>query len=271
MLKQRLITAVVLALFAIWALFKADDFLWKTLILLVAAVAAWEWGGFARVRNALSRLGYVAIVVLICLLGLQWMNSMALLCLSVIQLLLLLWVVPRYQRSQGQQGVDSAAWVLLIGVLFIVLFSVAMIGFREQFSAEALLLSLMIIWAVDTGAYFSGRRFGRRKLASSVSPGKTWEGVWGGVFLAWWVSLLGLLWLSPSLQWSMLMFAAVSALIAFLSVLGDLFESVLKRQVNLKDSGRILPGHGGVLDRIDSLLVAVPLFYLLWLYGSGSA
>ncbi|MCF6345146.1 MAG: phosphatidate cytidylyltransferase, partial [Thiomicrorhabdus sp.] len=163
---------------------------------------------------------------------------------------------------------ESTFFILMSGVLAVVLFTVALSQFRNAFSPWVILLSLLVIWAVDTGAYFSGRRFGKTKLAPYVSPGKTWEGVWGGVALAFVISVLSVLWLSVELRVSVGVFAVSLALIALFSVLGDLFESVLKRQAGLKDSGRILPGHGGLLDRGDSLLIAVPMMYLLWHFGS---
>jgi phosphatidate cytidylyltransferase len=122
-----------------------------------------------------------------------------------------------------------------------------------------LLWLFCLVWGADIGAYFAGRRFGRRKLAPAVSPGKTWEGVLGGALLS-----LALTWSALVLtdQWSPVWVPVVLSLIA-LSVFGDLFESVLKRQRGVKDSGALLPGHGGLLDRVDALLPVLPVFALL--------
>lgn len=273
MLKKRVITAVILTLLASLALFKASAELWQWVIVGMGFIAAWEWAGFARFNQAWQKLLFALFTTMIGFMGFELLSVANIALLTLLESLLLIYVVIGYQRSQGKVGTGSVGFVLLAGVLSIVLFTTVMVRFRMEFSAEILLMSLFVIWAIDTGAYFSGKRFGKTKLAVHVSPGKTWEGVWGGTLFAFVIALIGL-WLvvlvsaSASLTLPMVLFAAILAGIAMFSVLGDLFESVLKRQVNLKDSGRILPGHGGVLDRIDSLLIAVPLLYLAWHFGS---
>ncbi|MGM0541260.1 MAG: phosphatidate cytidylyltransferase [Pseudomonadota bacterium] len=268
MLKKRVITAVILTLLASLALFKATAELWQWVILGVGFIAAWEWAGFARLNQAWQKLLFALFTTIIGFIGIELLSVTNIVLLTLLESLLLIYVVIGYQRSQGQVGPGSVGFVLFAGVLSIVLFTTVMVRFRMEFSSEILLMSLFVIWAIDTGAYFSGKRFGKTKLAVHVSPGKTWEGVWGGVLLAFVIALSGLWLVSAPLTVSMVIFAAILAGIAMFSVLGDLFESVLKRQVNLKDSGRILPGHGGMLDRIDSLLIAVPLLYLAWHFGS---
>ena len=118
---------------------------------------------------------------------------------------------------------------------------------------------LTLVWVADIGAYFSGRRYGRHKLAPGISPGKTWEGVAGGLVLnALWISLVFLL--SDGWGISYLSFLVLGLITSAISVVGDLYESILKREAGLKDSGKLLPGHGGVLDRIDSIIAATPVF-----------
>ena len=268
MLKQRIITAVVLAVTAGLLLFKASVEVWQWAILIVTSIAAWEWSGFAKLSSHLAKGAFSLLCVVVAYLALNTLSIETIAILTALECLLLLYVVLQYQRSEAKIAPKSLLAILAFGLLSVVLFSVAFIRFREAFSAEVLLLSLMVIWAIDTGAYFSGRRFGKTKLAVHVSPGKTWEGVWGGVLLAFVVGIIGLSWVEPALTISILFFATLLSLIALYSVLGDLFESVLKRQAGLKDSGSILPGHGGVLDRVDSLLIAVPMLYLLWSFGS---
>ncbi|WP_178862360.1 phosphatidate cytidylyltransferase [Thiomicrorhabdus cannonii] len=267
MLKQRILTASLLALLAIAALFIAPDWLWSGLILLIATIGAWEWGGFARITKTWQRVLYAVLPAGITLLALQGLTLPVSLGWLVMEMLLLMLVVTRYQKSSGKQGLDSPIFILLAGILGLALFAFAMIQFRAAAGPAALLLSLFTIWAMDTGAYFTGRRFGKHKLAPHVSPGKTWEGVWGGAVLAGLVALIGTFLISEPTPISLLPFVLLSAFIAMFSVFGDLFESVLKRQVDLKDSGQLLPGHGGILDRIDSLLIAMPMFYLLWSLG----
>ncbi|MEA3405206.1 MAG: phosphatidate cytidylyltransferase [Pseudomonadota bacterium] len=268
MLKQRVLTAVILAVGAILALFGASPIVWLSIMLVIGFIAAWEWTGFAGLNSSLQKTIYASTTVGLSYLGLEYLSHQNLVVFTLLEMVLLIRIVGRYQRSKGQTVVSSVGLVLALGWLFIPLFVIVMIQFRELFSAEALLMSLFTIWAIDTGAYFSGRKFGKNKLAKYVSPGKTWEGVYGGVILAFIVALIGVYLIEPELVFSLEIFALIAAFIAMFSVLGDLFESVLKRQVGLKDSGSILPGHGGVLDRIDSLLIAVPMFYVLWAYGS---
>jgi phosphatidate cytidylyltransferase len=128
---------------------------------------------------------------------------------------------------------------------------------------------MALVWIMDTGAYFAGRQWGKRKLAAFVSPGKSWEGVWGGLVLVALFAVVvvvsgGLANLAPDHALSAPAFILLSVVVAFISVGGDLFESLLKRQSGIKDSSRLLPGHGGVLDRVDSLLIALPLFWVGW-------
>ena len=268
MLKQRVITAVVLAVTAGLLLFGASSEVWQWAVLLVGFIAAWEWAGFAKVASIVTKAVFAAFTTILTYLGLNFLSFELITFLTLIECLLLIYVVYQYQKSEAASGPKSPVFMLSTGILSIVLFAVSLIQFREDFSAPVLLLSLMVIWAVDTGAYFSGKRFGKTKLAVHVSPGKTWEGVWGGVLLSFVVGLIGVYAINPPLSFSIIIFSAVLAFIALFSVLGDLFESVLKRQADLKDSGKILPGHGGVLDRVDSLLIAVPMLYVLWTFGS---
>jgi phosphatidate cytidylyltransferase len=118
---------------------------------------------------------------------------------------------------------------------------------------------LTLVWLADIGAYFSGRKFGRRKLAPTISPGKTWEGVYGGVGanLVW---MLLIYWLTDGFEIGLSQFLLIGVATVLISVVGDLFESILKREAGVKDSGKLLPGHGGILDRIDSMIAASPVF-----------
>jgi len=268
MLKQRVITAVILALLAVLALFKSTDMIWQWVVLLIGAVMAWEWAGLARLTSVWQKAAFSLLVGLLSWFGFVWLSFQSIVVLTLVEAALLVFVVLRYQKSQGTRGLSSVVFILITGILSVVLFTSALIHFRNEFSPKIVLLSLFIIWAVDTGAYFSGKRFGKTKLAQYVSPGKTWEGVWGGVALAFVISLIGVMGLQIELTTSIWFFAVLLAAVALFSVLGDLFESVLKRQSGLKDSGTIFPGHGGMLDRADSLLIAVPMMYVLWHFGS---
>jgi len=266
MLKQRVITAIVLVVLSIWALFYSTDLVWKSVLLLVALIAAWEWAGFAQLKAPALRITYALGIVVLANYAVDHLTTQNVLLLTLLEAILLVSVVTRYQRTKAEVGTKSVGFVMLAGALAIILFVVSMVKFRLDFGPEYVLLSLLLVWAIDTGAYFSGRRYGKRKLAHYVSPGKTWEGVAGGGLLTLVVAVAVLAYLAPALSVHWVVLSVLLTLIALFSVFGDLFESVLKRQVNLKDSGRILPGHGGVLDRVDSLLIAVPMLYLAWHY-----
>ncbi|NQD96639.1 phosphatidate cytidylyltransferase, partial [Pseudomonas sp. CrR25] len=160
---------------------------------------------------------------------------------------------------------------LLIGLLILLPAWQGLVLFKQWPLANALILAVMVlVWAADIGAYFSGKAFGKRKLAPQVSPGKSWEGLFGGLLTSLLITVaVGLYrgWIGSEFVLAL----AGAALVVLISVVGDLTESMFKRQSGVKDSSNLLPGHGGVLDRIDSLTAAVPVFAaLLWLAGWGA-
>jgi len=149
------------------------------------------------------------------------------------------------------------AWLGAAGLVVLVPAGLAMLALGPL----QVLLVLVLVWIADTAAYFVGRAWGRRKLAPAISPGKTWEGAAGGLIGALAYAIIGGFWIEE-IAWAPLLAAA--ALLAMVSIVGDLFESAAKRQAGVKDSGSLLPGHGGILDRIDSATAALPLAALLW-------
>lgn len=160
---------------------------------------------------------------------------------------------------------------MLIGLLILLPAWQGLVLFKQWPEANWLILAVMVlVWGADIGAYFAGRRFGKRKLAPQVSPGKSWEGVFGGLL----ATLLICVGVAIYRDWSfvgLLMGLLGTAVVVLISVVGDLTESMFKRQSGVKDSSNLLPGHGGVLDRIDSLTAAIPVFAaLLWLAGWGA-
>ena len=171
---------------------------------------------------------------------------------------------------------SSRYWVglpakLIIGLLILLPAWQGLVLFKQWPEANWLILAVMVlVWGADIGAYFSGRRFGKRKLAPQVSPGKSWEGVFGGLL----ATLLICVGVAIYRDWSfasLLLGLLGTAVVVLISVVGDLTESMFKRQAGVKDSSNLLPGHGGVLDRIDSLTAAIPVFAaLLWLAGWGA-
>ena len=274
MLKQRVITALVLLALLLPALLANTAEPLAGLTLMLIAAGAWEWGrlnGFAM-RGALR---VAAVCVILCLFA--WSARWA------------------YEPPANIWTLTGATWVLVAGWLIrhgverwvkisrAVRLAVGLLALwltwlaiyqAKVMGVNFLLSVLFLVWMADIAAYFSGRAFGRHKLAPGISPGKTWEGVWGGMFC---VLLMACVWIwvdlqyqvdSPSLYSRLYLRGAVFLILATLfltlmSVAGDLVESLVKRSAGMKDSSQLLPGHGGVLDRVDALLPTLPLALML--------
>lgn len=259
---QRIITAIVLIALVLTALFYAPADTWFTWLLLVGGVAMFEWGNFTK-SDTVEKVIFTGAMVAASWLMISYFNLYVFIFLVLAQFYFTIKTVHTYQNSKAESLGLSENLIKITGLLSVVNFIIAMFYLRESFSPEWILLSMVLIWSIDSGAYFSGRALGKNKLAVHVSPGKTWEGVIGGFLL----TLFAAYFISQSEYvpefTSALIVMIIFSVIALLSVYGDLFESVLKRNVGLKDSGKILPGHGGVLDRIDSLLIALPLMLIV--------
>jgi len=261
LLKTRIITAAILIALLLLVIFRLPPVATTVVVTALVLAGAWEWAGFMRMAGRLPRLAYVTGIALCLPLAWQFAATPGGLETLVAAatawwLVALAWIVLAPRRAADW----SAA---LAGVMALVPAWVALVYLRRDppFGAQWLLFALLLVWAADIGAYFAGRGFGRHKLAPAVSPGKTWEGVAGALAASGVTALAGSHWFGvPPLPFVPLCLAAVA-----LSVVGDLTESLLKRFAGLKDSGTLFPGHGGVMDRIDSITSAVPslLFGLL--------
>ena len=289
MLVQRITTAVFLLIFVLAALFNADPIWWQIIISIFLLVGAWEWSRFSQLESAITQGIYVLLFAM-------------------------LWIIVQYFVAQGQLAVSTIAWSGVVLWLLLILFTTTRfveglhqqaiklaIGFAVLLVAGSLVVAMksvthgilwllcffVSVWAADIGAFFVGRRFGKTKLAPSISPGKTVEGLAGGIALTLLI-FVPVLFTSYSLPstfdsplrleslnghtsfgdfstqqaWLVLFAVLITALV---SVVGDLFESKMKRFVGMKDSSQVLPGHGGVLDRIDSLLAGAPFFSIMLL------
>ena len=273
MLKQRVITALVLLAILLPALFYKTPTPFCGLALLMIAAGAWEWGRL----NALGQAGAFGLAA-VCLLACAgaWYGG------------LLDESLPTVWGVAGAGWVLGGAWLLragvagwpqipklvrLIGGLTLLCLAWLAIAQARVMGIEFLLSVLVLVWVADIFAYFSGRalggRFSKGKLAPAISPGKSWEGVWGGMAGVVALSLGWLAWGGNSLFSQLtgrhgvaLMLLAV-VFLAAMSVVGDLVESLIKRSAGVKDSSGLLPGHGGVLDRVDALLPALPLAMML--------
>jgi phosphatidate cytidylyltransferase len=264
------LTAAVLLPLLVGGLFFLPNLLWGLLMLAPAALAAVEWARLAAFPRRAGR-SFVAAVVA-----------------SGLLLLMAQWAVPAL-------AANAAAWLFLLSLLFWALLAPAWLYFRWRVASRAamaaagwalllpawlamvllqqspvlLLMLLLVVWIADSAAYFAGRRFGKRKLAPQISPGKTWEGVIGAAIavLAYGFAIGFVLQPDASIYDRAGLMTFIAVLTVF-SIIGDLFESWIKRQAGAKDSGELLPGHGGVLDRIDSLTAAMPFAALYFLHTS---
>jgi phosphatidate cytidylyltransferase len=261
MLRQRIITAIVLAPIVLACVFLLPLFQFSLFVGVVLAVAAWEWANFANLLN-LNRWLYVLVVAVV-MFASYFVPVTPLLLLSSLWWAIAFVLVVNYPKLGELWG--SSAVILVIGVVTLVPGFVALIELKRHAESNYLIcLLFFLIWAADIGAYFSGRAFGKRKLAPRVSPGKSWAGLYGGALTSLFIAMLMSLYLGRPQLVTMegVIFLAICVLIAVVSVLGDLTISMFKRHRDIKDSSNLLPGHGGFLDRIDSLLSASPLFVL---------
>jgi phosphatidate cytidylyltransferase len=259
MLRLRIITACILAVFALGAVIGLPEPWLAVVFWIVAAAGCYEWAGFAGLHTPVQRVAYAglfSLVVWFCYGNVAWYDFGLILGCSV----WLAAVVAVLVFPKGQVLFQNRLFAALLGLAVLVPAWIALVVVRQQPQGSWWLIWVFfLVWGADIGAYFAGRAFGKQKLAPQVSPGKTWEGAAGGFIFAMSVCSVGLVWLSD--QW--LLWLPILAALIVVSVFGDLFESVLKRATGVKDSGSLLPGHGGVLDRIDSLLAVIPVFALI--------
>ena len=268
MLKTRVITALLLLAVVVAALVLLDARGWALVVLVFMAGAIWEWGRFAKLTGV-QLWGFVAIT-LIAALGLfvaglggraalgsfVWLYGLA----------TAFWLIAVPLWLSGKLAVPTG-WLLAFAGWFVILPAWAAISEGRLFGPLALFLLMGLTWIADIAAYFSGRAFGKRKLAPSISPGKTWEGVYGAVLGVLLLAVISSLvsQLTPNF-YAMLtkkqgwpLGCAVIIVLVAVSVMGDLFESLLKRRIGIKDSSNLLPGHGGVMDRVDALVATMPV------------
>ncbi len=263
MLRQRFLTALALAAVLGVVVLALPPIATVFLLSVVILGGAWEWSAFFGAATLAKRLGFVALIAL--LLPVSWLATEDPAALRMLLLgVMTWWVIALLWLMRAPERVSPLS-VTIAGVFALVPSWLALVRVRLDIADGAIwtLFALVLIVAADTGAYFAGRQFGRVKLAPRVSPGKTWEGVLGGVALCLLVAGIGSRVLAVPL--AAMLFSAL--LVAAFSIVGDLTESMLKRHAGVKDSGRVLPGHGGILDRIDSVTAGAPvlLWCLLWL------
>lgn len=264
MLKTRLISAFVLLVLLGLLLSLGNSFVWQGAITLLIGLAAWEWARLSGVAASPAQWGYGAAVALFTYWGLtQNVHDSLWLWLVGVWVGIVPILFYQHVKTQGQWRLRQLP-LLMLG--FVILFPFAWVLFHAliRFGPAEVVWWMALVWAADSDAYFAGRAFGRHKLAPTISPGKTWEGVAGGAAAALILAWVGAQWFDVGLMQAVLL-----GLIAAVSFVGDLLESLLKRWAGLKDSSQLIPGHGGVLDRLDSLLFALPWMWLVMMGVAG--
>lgn len=273
MLKQRIITAVILAIVALWALLGWNDFFFALFLLALTAACAWEWGDLVAIAPRNLRIAYAAIVTVVTAICFVIVNQYGLASLVLTGVVLWITIVgdlftrPELEAATEADGSEKTRWLLLTTASYLLLLSVCCLYWLRQVHGPAIVIYIIaLVAAADTGAYFAGRKFGKRKLAEGISGGKTIEGAAGGMLAALVLAVIACGYLAtPQLSgWSIFIMSIFAAIV---SIAGDLFISRAKRTRGVKDSGSLLPGHGGVLDRFDGLLAAIPFiaFAALWM------
>jgi len=263
MLKQRIITALILAVVFVGSIVFGSPAWIASLFALVLGAAIYELTALTLKQTSVVSI-ILSIIFALCF---YWLGAG--LSLEILQyqsfIGSFLWIgiflyMLVYQFS-GSWSKLTCSFYFLLGVVLLWICVNDLVFILRHFEQGGwiLLYLFTLVWIADIGAYFSGRKFGKNKLAPGISPGKTWEGVAGGmVFNGLW--MLCIFYLTQGWGMSLLWFIGIGLATSAISVVGDLFESILKREAGVKDSGKLLPGHGGVLDRIDSVIAAAPVF-----------
>lgn len=269
MLYQRVFTATLFAALVFWLIFFQPTSVFFYFLLFIVLIAGYEWARLSGVEKILLRSAYALFLTSLAWAVQKYLSDYA---IWLVYLSAMWWFsITFYLKIAVPKAATTRLKSDKLLVAFIIL-PAAAIAIREIHSfwqgPEWLFYALSVIWVADIGAYFSGKRFGKNKLAPDISPGKTKEGFFGAVVATSMYTLLASYYFELDTRQAFLL-VMLSIIITFISVSGDLYISFLKREAGLKDSGTILPGHGGMLDRIDSVLAAMPVFLLgfdWWIY-----
>ena len=267
MLKQRLYTAIVLIPLIVFAILKSPTVVIQGLLGVVVLLAAWEWMNIVGIYQRKQRLAGLLVMAGIYLLVLTKLPLIWVLMTAVIVWTFATVLIIAFAHRPLPAFISrlfTAKWfgyLMALLVLIPFMLSGLLLHATSGHGPELLLYVLVTVWLADTGGYFAGKRWGRHHLASVISPNKTWEGLYGAVVLTSVWALMGY-----SMHWngalSFIQWYSLTIVTMLISVIGDLFESMFKRCHHVKDSGQLLPGHGGMMDRVDSLVAAVPIFVI---------
>jgi phosphatidate cytidylyltransferase len=264
MLKQRLWTAGILIPVVLLSILFLPTSILQWMIAVIIILAAIEWFSIIGYAGRLQMI--LAIVSLGIISGLVWLLSReTLMWMPIIVWGVILLIVTRYAHRSMPACIQAFLMkrfnALILASIVLALFGHGAVILHQSgdLGPQQLLFVMILVWLADTGGYFAGKRWGKTPLAKAISPNKTWEGVAGAIALGGIWTLIGYeIGISGSISWPQWLLLSISVLL--ISIVGDLFESLFKRCHNIKDSGNLLPGHGGMLDRMDSLIAAVPVF-----------
>lgn len=265
MLKQRVLTAIVLIPLLIWAIFSLPKSGLAILVGVAFTGAAWEWTRLAELEKIWQRGIYCLVLVVLMYFSWDLVSDRAGLVPLALYTTALLWLAALcwlylYETKSFHHPVNKLLRIIIGYVLLLMPYTAFItLDQNAENPREMILFLMVIIWVADSGAYFAGRKWGKHKLAPTISPGKSREGVAGGLVATLLVALGAANYFGFSGH-TYIAFVLVCMITVIFSVAGDLFESVFKRQTGIKDSGNLLPGHGGLLDRVDSLNSAAPVF-----------
>lgn len=285
MLKERIFSAIILIIIVLVALLLFSPFYFALCVGVIVTLAVWEWTQFVQVKTGIFRFlisGLVGSFLFLWLFGdIQYLNAgrvfvdyaQPLLLASIIWWGIAFLFVITYPRTATIWN-KSVILQIVFAFLTLIPFLIGVLSLRldnyteDHYHGVLLLLYVCIlVWSADSGAYFVGRQFGKHKLAPKVSPGKTWQGAIGGLLTAGIIATIFIQFTSETLfSISTYSFILLSVFTVAISILGDLTESMFKREAGIKDSSQLIPGHGGVLDRIDSLVAAIPFFTYFYFY-----
>ena len=264
MLIKRLLTAVFLVPLVVIATLKLDNSAFAIAMMPILVIGSWEFSSLIKMSHWLAKASYVAVLMTTT----YYLNQTPFLLMPLLVITLLWWIINSYWiinfPKHAHYWNSYIATRLVNGFFFFVPFVVALSALH-QIDSTLVLLLLALIWAADSGGYLVGRAIGKNKLLPNVSPGKTIEGAAGGVLLSLGVMLIYVYFSFENAAFEQyFLYGVLSLVTTFASILGDLFESLHKRVAGVKDSGILLPGHGGLFDRIDSLTASAPIFFLAY-------
>ena len=272
MLYLRILTAIPLAALVVWIIIFQPSSVFFYFVLIIVLIAAYEWAKLSGVQTTLLQTVFAILMVITVLLIQQFAQNYH---LWIIHAAVLWWFgVTFYLKKAKPKAASSNLNANKLLAAFIIL-PAATLAMRDIHAlnqgAYWLFFAISLVWMADNGAYFAGKRFGKHKLAPNISPGKTKEGLVGAIIATSLYTLLACYYFELNAERSALLML-LSIILTIISVSGDLYFSFLKREAGVKDSGNLLPGHGGILDRIDSILAAMPVFIVgyNWLIVTGT-